>query len=593
MKFTLIKLNKKSNKIAYKTISLATQIKKVIGNRILFCCTAFMIIILGLTLYDLSISVNQLRSRIDEEIKPIEDFAIDQAIINNLDTIKLKIESFNDRHSTFKIEWMRHGIPKNTSITWHFPFIWTYDYHINDIAGYQFGFFKITGNILSDKTLIYDLLLRLILLTIFIISILSILYPLAKKIPEQLFINPVNRFIDLVSNNAPKKTSIDKNLPIELKLLEEKILALLKTATDHEKNIAAIELGHLSARLAHDIYSPLAAMEISISMLTQKVCSRDLLIITNGIQSIRDIANNVLERYRNPIYDLSASSSSIPKDDGNLARPILLFIIIEMILSQKRIEWHQSTCKLIFTVTPEAKTTWILAAPNEVKRLLSNLLNNAYEALSETKNGIIKINLQLLQNNIHLLIEDNGIGIPSEKILDVLNGLSLKHHGKGLGLSSAQHYMNEIGGDILLTSINGTQVKLIFPKADNITWFSTFIRIEKSSPILVIDDDFSMLVYWEQRIAEIGMTPKLFSTYNKALDWIEKNKELASSATCLVDYELADNTGNGLMFLEKINSNNRYLITSHAQDIYFQKSAAEAGIWLIPKALANETKLIH
>src|SRR5579872_394849 len=214
-----------------KKVSLTTQIKKVIGNRVLFCSVAFMLIIFGLTAYDLSISITQLRSRINEQIKPIEDFAIDQAMINNIDTVKLKIESFNESNPTFQIEWIRQGEPIYKDVSWYFPFSWVYDYHIGNIAGYQFGYFKVTGGFLSDKTLIYDLLFRLILLVIFTTSILSILYPLAKKIPEQLFINPINRFIDLVSNNSVQSELSAKSLPVELEVLETKILALLKTAT--------------------------------------------------------------------------------------------------------------------------------------------------------------------------------------------------------------------------------------------------------------------------------------------------------------------------------------------------------------------------
>jgi cell division protein FtsL len=94
-----------------RNISLTTQIKKVIGNRILFCSVAFMMIIFGLTIYDLSNSITQLRSRINEQIKPIEDFVIDQAMINNLGTVELKVDSFNENNSTFKIEWVRKGTP--------------------------------------------------------------------------------------------------------------------------------------------------------------------------------------------------------------------------------------------------------------------------------------------------------------------------------------------------------------------------------------------------------------------------------------------------------------------------------------------------
>lgn len=43
--------------------------------------------------------------------------------------------------------------------------------------------------------------------------------------------------------------------------------------------------------------------------------------------------------------------------------------------------------------------------------------------------------------------------------------VSLKHPGRGFGLSSAKSYMESLGGLLLLTSTPGvgTQIKLIFP----------------------------------------------------------------------------------------------------------------------------------
>lgn len=574
-----------------KQISLAAQIKKVIGNRILFCSIAFMLIIFGLTIYDLSISIKQLRSRINEQIKPIEEFAINQALIDNLDTVNLKIENFNESSPTFQIEWIRQGTPKYTTITWRFPFYWIYDYRIGEIAGFQFGYFKVTGGFLSDKTLIYDLLFRLTLFLIFIISILSVLYPLATKIPKQLFIDPINRFINLISNNSVTNTTIIKSLPVELEVLEENILALLKTATEHERNKAITELGHLSARLAHDIHSPLAAMEMGLHLLTKKIPHGDLAILTNGIQSVRDIANNVLERYRNQNLETNSSISMTTYDDGNIIRPILLFSLAEMISSQKRHEWYKDPCELRLMVKPEAKISWIIAAPNEIKRLLSNLLNNAYDALVDKRQGTINITLDFIDEELHLQIHDNGIGISANKITDVLNGISFKHFGKGLGLSGAKQYMEDLSGKLNINSTvgKGTTISLIFPRMVNTEWFPMKISLGGAGIVIVLDDDFSMLMYWQQRINDAGLLSKLFSTYNDALEWVENNAELSKSAVFLVDYNLADSTVNGLMFLEKIYYNiNRYLITSHAEEYRFQQEAKNAGVWLIPKVLVSE-----
>ncbi len=578
--------------MASKQISLSKQIKKVIGNRILFCSIALMIIIFGLTIYDLSISINQLRSRINEQIKPIEDFAINQAIINNLDTVNLKIELFNESSPTFKIEWIREGIPQYKTITWLFPFSWIYDYRIGDIAGYKFGYFKVTGNFLSDDTLFYDLMMRFSLLMIFTTSIVSLLFPLAKKIPNQLFINPINRFIDLISNNAVQHNVVIESLPVELEVLEKNILDLLRKATEHERNKAAIELGHLSARLAHDIASPLAAMDMSLQLLSKKLSVDDLTILSNGIQSVRDIANNVLERYRNPAVESnSLDTTIITHDDGNLIRPSLLYSLAEIIVSLKRQEWRQQPCQLTLKVKQDAKIGWIMASPNEIKRLLSNLLNNAYDALIDKNNGIINITIENMNNTLRLQIHDNGIGIPPEKITDALKGVSFKHHGKGLGLSGAKLYMENLGGKLDMHSIinKSTTINLIFPSIESITWVPKNIDLSGANVVIVLDDDFSMLTYWQKRIIDAGLLPKLFSTYDEASQWVQNNIELAKTAIFLVDYELTEATHNGLMFLqEAYYSTKRYLITSHAEKYHFQQEAQNAGIWLIPKILIGE-----
>lgn len=574
-----------------KKISLSTQIKKEIGHRILFFSTAFMAIIACLTIYDVSISINQLRSRIHEQIKPIEAFAINQAMINNIDTVTLKIESFNETNPTFKIEWNPKGTPDHKSITWNFPFSWIYDYPIGNIAGIQFGFFRLKGGFLSDKTLIYDLLVRVSLLIIIAFSFYLILYPLAKKIPEKLFIAPINRFMDLISNNSYKE-NITKSLPVELEVLESKILALLNTATEHARNKAAIELGYLSARLAHDIRSPLAAMELSIDSLTKLHSQHNFNILINGIQSVRDIANNVLERYQNTQTN-TMLKSQMCRDDGNVDRPILLFTIIEMTFSQKRYEWGNQPCTLNFKTSSEAKLAWIKASPNEIRRLLSNLLNNSYDAIYDKKIGAINLSLHLTDHNVEIDIDDNGYGIPTEKINDILNGLSLKHGGNGLGLSGAKTYIENLGGKLHLASTleKGTSVKLIFPKTKDVTWFKNEIILNHINTAIVLDDDFSILMYWEQRLSEFNLKPKLFSDYHSALNWVMVNKQLIPTTIFIVDYYLTE-AENGLMFLEKIDDNNhRYLITDSAETLHCQQAAEKAGVWLIPKSLAKDINL--
>jgi signal transduction histidine kinase len=98
-------------------------------------------------------------------------------------------------------------------------------------------------------------------------------------------------------------------------------------------------------------------------------------------------------------------------------------------------------------------------------RLLSNLINNSFEAQSSE----IKLELSTEAEYIKLAIIDNGSGITPE-VLSTL-GTRGNSHGKssgyGLGLSSAKEAVEASGGNLKIESkINiGTRVTLNLLKA--------------------------------------------------------------------------------------------------------------------------------
>lgn len=277
-------------------------------------------------------------------------------------------------------------------------------------------------------------------------------------------------------------------------------------------------------------------------------------------------------------------------DNGNMPRHILLSSQIEAAISLKRQEWQNNPCELEFIIQANAKPHWIYAAPNDIKRTLSNLLNNAYESLRDHKK--IQIILELDENHQKLHIHDTGSGIPESKMTSVLSGISLKHEGKGLGLSSAILYMSNIGGKLELSSTEGvgTHVALTFPLAAHPTWYPEKIIYHENMPIVVLDDESCMHSLWRHRFQSIGILSLHFSSSSNIIDWYENNPTTREQVIFLVDYELRDGNNNGLEILQKFNAKQRgYLITSHAEEIALQKQCERLGIWLIPKSLANDT----
>lgn len=231
----------------------------------------------------------------------------------------------------------------------------------------------------------------------------------------------------------------------EIKNAFKDVLTHLQTEYHHhsesEKKSALLDQ---AARVVHDIRSPIAAMETSLYLVSQSISDENIAIMKVAVQSIRDIANNILDKYRNNQQtekSCNEENSSVI-DDHNISRPILLYSLIEEITSQKRYEWMKNRCDIIFTYTSAVKIIWLDVVPSDIKRMVSNLLNNAVEACaSEPK---IEIYLDKASTGLELKITDNGVGMHPEKIADFLNGESTKHAGKGLGLTAAKEYMNSI-----------------------------------------------------------------------------------------------------------------------------------------------------
>jgi CheY-like chemotaxis protein len=107
---------------------------------------------------------------------------------------------------------------------------------------------------------------------------------------------------------------------------------------------------------------------------------------------------------------------------------------------------------------------YILTDPNRLKQVLLNLIGNAIKFTSKGKVRVCCKCESLNQNNgvFKISIEDNGIGIPTEKqhllfqsFSQVDSSTSRKFGGTGLGLAISKQIVELLGGEIGVTSEEG------------------------------------------------------------------------------------------------------------------------------------------
>jgi len=213
------------------------------------------------------------------------------------------------------------------------------------------------------------------------------------------------------------------------------------------------------ANVSHELKTPLTSIKGFAETLLEgaiddKENSRHFVkIIHEHAERLNDIINELL--------DLSQiESGKINLEFENLAAKALVNNVcmgFETKLKEKNI---------IFTNTlPD--NLLIAADAKKIKLVLNNLIDNAIKFNKD--NGFIKVSAEELSDEIKIIVEDSGIGIPQkdidrifERFYRVDKGRSRDLGGTGLGLSIAKHIIELHKGTIGAESTEGTGSKFWF-----------------------------------------------------------------------------------------------------------------------------------
>lgn len=199
-------------------------------------------------------------------------------------------------------------------------------------------------------------------------------------------------------------------------------------------------------QFAHDIKSPLVALETVLDIGDDTSCSK--MLLNDAISRIKLISNDLLEWDR----------SFVRVDDVDV-RQIFQSVINEKIASNK---------EKFFDVdlSVDKNISSVVINSIDLYRVISNLLNNSIEAAGSRLR--IMVDVSFTDGKMVIAIADNGPGIPPEKIPFILAGdYSSKSAGNGLGVSGAKAWVEKLKGDFIFNSIlgKGTTILLKIPVA--------------------------------------------------------------------------------------------------------------------------------
>lgn len=390
----------------------------------------------------------------------------------------------------------------------------------------------------------------------------------------------------------------------EIRVFISRIKEMHEKANQAERQAALVEV---SRQVAHDIRSPLAALSVLDSSLTE-LPEEKRLLLRSAISRVNDIANTLLIRSRGG-SDIHGHSIQLDPMGGSvtvteLDQTVLLPSLIESLLTEKRLQYNQRQ-ELSIQLTPTVGMHGLFCRiqPNELKRVLSNLVNNSAEAVEGQ--GEIGLFASGGSDFVSILVKDTGRGIAPELVEELAcSSVSYgKPTGTGLGIPHARKAVSSWGGSLSIRSQVGvgTEVEIRLPRAVPPVWHVPVLELPARSRLVVLDDDITIHQVWRERLKAVCSTGSLgslieshhfFSAADFSL-WFTSQRPITGRTLYLVDYELRGESRTGLSLIASLGLNkDAILVSSHAEETHIQEACSAQGIRLLPKNMAVHVPIV-
>ncbi len=218
-------------------------------------------------------------------------------------------------------------------------------------------------------------------------------------------------------------------------------------------------IGQLAAGVAHEINNPLGSILLYSSMLKRDIEKKmeynqgveDLKLIIDETVRCKNIVSNLLNFARQGKLNITHIVLS------ELTKDVIKLISVKPEFSNIRIE-----------IIDNSNNLSIEGDSDQIKQVLINVIGNACEALEDSEEKLITVQLDTDENKAIIKVKDTGCGIPEDNIKKLFTPFfTTKKMGKGTGLGLAITYgiIKMHRGDIrVLSEVNsGTEFIIKLP----------------------------------------------------------------------------------------------------------------------------------
>ncbi len=227
-------------------------------------------------------------------------------------------------------------------------------------------------------------------------------------------------------------------------------------------------IGELSARLAHELRNPLAAIRGGVEMLMDELKNAPLgknhAIVSELIIRETDRLTQILENFLT-----FARLKELPPEYFRTESVDVSELVRRLIDEYTRLRLGDKKIVFVDNLPPHIE---IVGKKDHIEQVFRNLFNNAVEVMDE---GKITISAAGERTGLFggepltgITVHNTGPAIPRENLHKIFEPFfSTKPKGTGLGLSIVQGIVNQLGGYIEVRSAEGegTAFTIYFPKS--------------------------------------------------------------------------------------------------------------------------------
>lgn len=255
-------------------------------------------------------------------------------------------------------------------------------------------------------------------------------------------------------------TKLEKQLETEnLTLLEkhehmERTLKKMEQVVIHHDNLN--NFGKMASSIANELKRPLVSIKGFLQLLKPFLIEIDKDHYADIALEEVDHANNLIYQY------LSATNPSVPE-----VKQVKIQKLITEVIDSTQGAATKFRCELNYM--KEQILPVIDIDPKQMKQVLYNLINNAFDAIegSENKgNGQISIRTTLTKNTLQISVQDNGKGMDLETKKRLFTPFfTTKEKGTGIGLAVCLKIIQNHGGiiEVLSHPGKGSTFNIVLP----------------------------------------------------------------------------------------------------------------------------------